>query len=264
MEFSISLSNAPSIVNAHFSKRSAAKQSLTYNVPHWGLDFCHSGGAVNFLDRNESLTYTPGCIMITSPHQRIRVVERDPRDALYFCFDVQELNSDYVKLPAVIDVGEKFTWLHEIAIDALRAWPVQPVRTSALLWTILWEIAQYHDLRVPESQVLRPAIRTVMEIIALELGQKLTLSELSKRVNLAPSTLSRLFHSQTGLTLISYIRKKRIEQAKFLVSQTDMPIKEIAHRVGLPDLHTFSKTFSREMGQCPRDYRENLQAHAPK
>ena len=94
-----------------------------------------------------------------------------------------------------------------------------------------------------------------MEIIALELGSKLTLSDLSKRVNLATSTLSHLFHSQTGLTLISYIRKQRIDRATFLISQTDMPIKEIAHRVGLPDLHTFSKTFSREMGWSPREFR---------
>ena len=80
MEFSISLSSAPSIVDAHFSKRSATEQSLTYNVPHWGLGFCHSGGEINFLDRNESLNYKPGRILITAPHQRIRVVEKDPRD----------------------------------------------------------------------------------------------------------------------------------------------------------------------------------------
>ena len=151
---------------------------------------------------------------------------------------------------------------HELAIDAVRAWPVQPARTSALLWTILWEIARHHDLGFSDGQNLHRAVRTAMEIIALELGSKLTLGSLSKHVNLASTTLSHLFHSQTGLTLVSYIRKRRIDRAKFLISQTDMPIKEIAHRVGLPDLHTFSKTFSREMGKSPRGYRESLQVRA--
>ena len=256
--FSLPLSSPPIIVSAQISRYPSKKQVFHHNTPNWGLDFYHSSGRIDFLERGETVVFTPGDIGITAPYPNIRVQDEDDRDSIYFGFTVPEAIQDLVILPSLMSVGEKFDPLQQMALDAVRAWTIQPTRAQALLWSILWEIARYHDMNYTTSGSSHPAVREVSEIIELELSEKLSLSHLASRVDLAPSTLSRLFHRQTGSTLVAYIRVRRIERASFLMAHTDMPIKEIASRAGIPDLHAFNKTFKKEKHISPSEYRVGI------
>ena len=54
-----------------------------------------------------------------------------------------------------------------------------------------------------------------------------------------------------------YLTAVRIEKAKFLLLETDSPVKDIANQVGIFDYNYFTKVFKAYMGTTPSHYRKN-------
>lgn len=92
--------------------------------------------------------------------------------------------------------------------------------------------------------------------IKQNLNRKLTRDELSARVHLNESYLSRLFHQKTGMSLSDYILKERMKKAAELISETDDPIYEIANKLCYDNFSYFSKMFRKVYEITPQDYRK--------
>ncbi|MGN1422589.1 MAG: AraC family transcriptional regulator [Oscillospiraceae bacterium] len=65
----------------------------------------------------------------------------------------------------------------------------------------------------------------------------------------------RVFRSEMQMRPLEYIARRRIAEAKALLTGTALEIGEIGKRVGYPDSNYFSIVFRRTEGVCPRDYR---------
>lgn len=85
----------------------------------------------------------------------------------------------------------------------------------------------------------------------------LKMEHLSARMHLHPNYLHRIFKESMNCTIISYLTKIRIEKAKLLISQTDIPITEIAGYVGMNSSQYFSKLFKKHTGMTPTAYRKS-------
>ena len=57
-----------------------------------------------------------------------------------------------------------------------------------------------------------------------------------------------------------FLQKERISLAKDLLSQTDLPICEVAWNVGLSDASYFASLFKKEMLVKPNEYRKTVRA----
>jgi AraC-like DNA-binding protein len=60
---------------------------------------------------------------------------------------------------------------------------------------------------------------------------------------------------RTGRTVVDWITERRMAEARRLLSGTDVPVAEIARRVGLPDAGYFARVFRRSHGTTPRAWR---------
>lgn len=81
--------------------------------------------------------------------------------------------------------------------------------------------------------------------------------ELARQFGLSRSALTTAFQQYTGLPLHKYVAQKRIQKAQMLIrSQTDLPLSEIAAKVGYEDSSTFYRNFLRITGMAPAKYRE--------
>ena len=69
---------------------------------------------------------------------------------------------------------------------------------------------------------------------------------------------SRFFRTAYNRTFLEYLTSYRIERAEELLRQTDIPVREIAPRVGYTDANYFTKVFKRHCGCTPTDYRSRL------
>ncbi|MDV3426354.1 MAG: AraC family transcriptional regulator [Bacillota bacterium] len=87
--------------------------------------------------------------------------------------------------------------------------------------------------------------------------QKITLKSLTELFHINRTTLSEEFEKVTGMPVIDYLIKLRIKIASILLSQTLVPISEIAYRTGFNDSTHFGRMFRKYTGFSPSQYRMN-------
>lgn len=127
-------------------------------------------------------------------------------------------------------------------------------------------IASLSDIVGRAAQSDGPAtgriVESVRQLLHRHFDQEWELSELSSRVGLNPSYLSKLFRQETGETITDYVIGVRMEKAKELLRlHPEMKNYEIADAVGYADPAYFNKLFKKRTGRTPKAYRE--QYHAP-
>ncbi len=135
-------------------------------------------------------------------------------------------------------------------------WPCRS-RTSLLEILFLLFRLSISDNPIDELPLKNEAGRADQIILYLvrNYRQKITIDELSKTFNLNRNTLYKLFHEATGIPLITYLIKLRIKMAVILLQETNLPIIDIMEQVGYLDLTHFGRTFKKEIGCTPSEYR---------
>jgi AraC-like DNA-binding protein len=84
-----------------------------------------------------------------------------------------------------------------------------------------------------------------------------SISRIAGRLNVSPEHLSRTFKQDLGLTPSQYLRKLRVADATFRLSQGEQII-DISHDVGYNDLSRFYKQFRKTTNTSPGACRETL------
>lgn len=101
-------------------------------------------------------------------------------------------------------------------------------------------------------------IFAVQEFIDNNHTEDLTVKKLSEEAGMSQRTLERRFKQATGETPLAYLKKTRVEAAKALLESTSHSFAEITYMVGYEDSSSFRRTFVKEVGLLPKEYRENF------
>ncbi|RXZ80325.1 response regulator [Paenibacillaceae bacterium] len=100
-------------------------------------------------------------------------------------------------------------------------------------------------------------LNQLMQYIHAHYAESLTLKLLAKRINLDEKYLSGLFAKKIGEPFIQYLQNIRIEKAKQLLVNSDLPINEIGLLVGFANANYFFKIFKRWCNLTPNEYRRH-------
>ncbi len=87
-----------------------------------------------------------------------------------------------------------------------------------------------------------------------------TVDDILQQIPASRRNIERRFKLATGITMIEYLQKTRIEAAKKLLEQTNQSILEIMLNSGYNDLKAFRQLFKRSSGMTPKDYRDRFRA----
>ncbi|MFC0214612.1 helix-turn-helix domain-containing protein [Paenibacillus chartarius] len=98
-------------------------------------------------------------------------------------------------------------------------------------------------------------VRICREYIYDHLYEEMSAGQLADLAGLNANYLSKLFKQQTGLSLMNFIQKERIEEAKKLLVQTRDSVAAIGSRLCFYDQTYFIKVFKKYTGITPREYR---------
>lgn len=95
-----------------------------------------------------------------------------------------------------------------------------------------------------------------IEYINKNFNESISVSEISDILDIDRRRFSEVFQEVTGLSPIKYLTEYRLKEAKRLLKFSSYTISEIADMTGYNDCFYFSKTFKKNVGVCPRKYRE--------
>ncbi len=84
-----------------------------------------------------------------------------------------------------------------------------------------------------------------------------SVQSVANQVKLERTYLYRLFKKETGMSIIEYINKCRVSEAKIMLIDEDVSVKDVALCVGFVDQMYFSRVFKKIAGQTPTEYRKS-------
>jgi two-component system, response regulator YesN len=102
------------------------------------------------------------------------------------------------------------------------------------------------------------SIQQAKQWIHENLGNNITVKKIADYVYMNPTYFCEYFKSITGVTVLDYVTKKRLEKAKELLEVPDIKIYDISASVGYHDAKYFSQLFKKWQGYSPSQYRDNF------
>ena len=114
----------------------------------------------------------------------------------------------------------------------------------------------YSKVEIPKAINNETALQ-LKQYIDSHIESNLSIKTLSNYVFRSPSQTIRIFKKEYGITPYDYLLSKKIETAKLLLVNTNMPIKQIALKLKFADEHYFSNYFKLKTGYAPISFRNN-------
>jgi AraC-like DNA-binding protein len=102
--------------------------------------------------------------------------------------------------------------------------------------------------------------RRALELLRENLDGSVRLCDLAKECGLSVSHFARSFKAVFGVSSHQWLTCQRIDRAKELLSQTKLPLIDVAAQSGFGDQAAFTRTFHRVVGASPGRWRREHQA----
>ena len=96
----------------------------------------------------------------------------------------------------------------------------------------------------------------ILNYIDRNLRKSLSLDEAAEYANMSSCYFSKYFKRMTGQNYIAYVTDGKIELAKQMLLDTDMPVINISYELSYGETNYFSKAFKRKVGVTPTEFRE--------
>ncbi|MGW3956418.1 AraC family transcriptional regulator [Streptomyces sp. NPDC004752] len=135
----------------------------------------------------------------------------------------------------------------------------QPLRTAGLAYAaglLVIEASRLADGARPGRHLaVHPAVATAKRLIENRLSEGVTVDALAAEAHLSSAYLAELFRAETGETPGRYRTRLRMERARLLLAETDLPVTTIAADLGYSSSQHFATAFRRDTGTTPTRYR---------
>ena len=132
--------------------------------------------------------------------------------------------------------------------------------TAAQVHSILATL--YSEQQTELGGDLAPAVlRSAQARMRDEFASDLDLEELARELNVSYSWFRHAFVQQTGFSPHQYLVELRLANARTLLVQSSLKIKEIAVQSGFPDEHYFSRIFKTKAGLTAHEWRRRAQGN---
>lgn len=185
----------------------------------------------------------------------------------------------YVEPVQILHIGEDYThaiapWLDELVRLTTKGDYVKRFHRIQALWSFLADaiipFIKVNQVRISPSQrerqqpmpprhrhfvPLRSEARIVAGLFREDPVRHWTIKELSDRVHLSGSQLSRVFADAYGKTLMAYLTMIRVEELARLLRETDLLVEDAIEKVGWHSMSYAIRIFRRYIGITPGVYR---------
>ncbi len=120
--------------------------------------------------------------------------------------------------------------------------------------TIFKLIDEIEEFMLKSNQTLD--IQTVIDYIEKNYKKDLSRESISEELGINENKLSKVIKDELGMNFVSYLASVRIKKAKELLEKSDKNVTEIYEATGFNNRNTFIRTFKKEVGITPSEYRK--------
>jgi two-component system response regulator YesN len=106
-----------------------------------------------------------------------------------------------------------------------------------------------------ENEAIRP-IRIAKQYIEQHYNRQITLDDVCAAIGFSVSYFSTIFKRETGEGFSKYLTRVRMERAKELLQETNLPVSEICELIGYNDIKHFTGAFKKMTSLSPGQYRK--------
>ncbi len=114
------------------------------------------------------------------------------------------------------------------------------------------------SMHLVSQSTTHPGVREAQDWVLSHLSQPLDVSALAARAAMSERNFRRVFAKEVGSSPVQFIEAARLEAARRLLEEGDLPLKSVAARVGFSSEQSLRKLFMKHLGVVPRAYRERF------
>ncbi|MBQ8656904.1 MAG: helix-turn-helix transcriptional regulator [Prevotella sp.] len=236
-------------------------------------------GWLNIVYNGHQLTLRPDDLYIYSPGLAVTIVEASD-DYHSICLMADEQIT--IELPTVHNLVNvaymPIVRLHEPKLTLSHADALQlagrmreitaclhsdHIYKTEILWMLygvflldLQNVQEKTNMHRSVSQRVEEIFIGFVRLLPLHFAEHHDIAFYASQLHISTVYLSRVVRQVTGRTVVDYINQFLTMEASFLLRTSKLSIVQIAERLHFADLASFSKFFSRQVGQSPRAYRE--------
>ena len=158
----------------------------------------------------------------------------------------------------VIKVGandELLRYFHEIRQHEKKKKRGYQQLCSGLVVTIIGLMMSIKKNANFNGSEIEKIIQRSCMIIRDNLPTNLNMEELADQMNIGYSNFRKMFKRYTGISPAQYHLSLRIRQAKDLLVESDLSVKEISYQLGFNSIDYFSRVFKSKTGKNPTDFK---------
>lgn len=100
--------------------------------------------------------------------------------------------------------------------------------------------------------------RDLVNFVLAHLDEALSVERVAAELAMSPRTLTRFCREHFLEAPAELVRRIRLDEARRLLAETDLPIKAIGAQTGLGDPSTMWRQFTTELGVTPAEYRQRF------
>ncbi|MFI2858549.1 AraC family transcriptional regulator [Paenibacillus sp. JSM ZJ436] len=126
-------------------------------------------------------------------------------------------------------------------------------RAVLMLESFLYDLACHSD--GGEDSTRESFALKVIQDISQSLHVRQEAAEMASRHHISVSTLRRIVQEYTGYPLNEFLHRLRISEARSILLNTELTVKETGEVLGYKDTFYFSRVFKKMTGVSPRSYR---------
>ncbi|PUV23998.1 AraC family transcriptional regulator [Sphingobacterium athyrii] len=255
-----------------------AFEPFTIHPNYYSFGIIHQGSMKIEID-SQQYNIVPGSFLIYRPEQTLKIVEIEVETEGAFILFTRRFIQNF---QPSFDAFFTKTFLHKnfdshFMIDKndhdqLSTMFGKIFDVLSSIYTDRWEISarsviyalinetdlilkKYKNFLNPTSKKESLVINKFKLLAKENFSNRLPITFYVDKLNLSASQLYKIFKRKGHISPSSYLNELLLQEAKFLLSDSENNIGEIADKLSFSDIHTFSTYFKKQTGLSPSAFR---------
>jgi transcriptional regulator GlxA family with amidase domain len=114
------------------------------------------------------------------------------------------------------------------------------------------------SMHLSSQRTHHQGVRGLQDWLLTNLDKRIAVSDMASRLSMSSRNFTRVFQRETGMSPTAFVEQARVDAARRILEESDLPAKTVARQVGFGSYEPMRKAFQKSLSVTPRAYRERF------